>query len=76
MYLGNSFESILEDYEIDLMNYNEAMRGVDAHLQQEATIKANLKSLYSNKAYIRTLSLVYLLTILFQLMFDHRSFFK
>ena len=32
MYLGNSFESILEDYEIDLMNYNEAMRGVDAHL--------------------------------------------
>ena len=32
MYLGESFEAILEEHEINLTDYDEAMCNVDAHL--------------------------------------------
>ena len=32
MYLGESFEAILEEHEIDTIDYDEAMSDVDAHL--------------------------------------------
>ena len=44
MYLGKSFEAILKEHEIDLIDYDEAMSDVDAHLWQKA-MKAELESL-------------------------------
>ena len=32
MYLGESFEAILKEHEIDTIDYDEAMSDVDAHL--------------------------------------------
>ena len=32
MYLGKSFEVIIEEHEIDTIDYDEAMSDVDAHL--------------------------------------------
>ena len=36
MYLGESFEAILEEHEIDPIDYDEAMNDLDAHLWQKA----------------------------------------
>ena len=44
MYLGKSFEAILKEHEIDLIDYDEAMSDMDAHLWQKA-MKAELESL-------------------------------
>ena len=44
MYLGKSFETILKEHEIDLINYNKAMSDVDAHFWQKA-MEAELESL-------------------------------
>ena len=32
MYLEESFKAILEEHDTDLINYNETMSDVDAHL--------------------------------------------
>ena len=50
MYLGEFFESIPKEHEIDLINYDETMSNVDVHLCQKA-IEANLKSMYSNQVW-------------------------
>ena len=50
MYLGESFESIAVEHEIDLINYDEAMSDVDAHLWKK-TMKAKLESMYSNQVW-------------------------
>ena len=44
VYLGKSFETILKEHEIDLINYNKAMSDVDAHFWQKA-MEAELESL-------------------------------
>ena len=44
IYVGKSFEAILKEHEIDLIDYDEAMSDVDAHLWQKA-MKAELESL-------------------------------
>ena len=36
MCLGESFEVILEEHEIDPIDYDETIRDVDAHLWQKA----------------------------------------
>ena len=36
MYLGKSFEAILKEHEIDLINYDKAMSDVDAHRWKKA----------------------------------------
>ena len=35
MYLGESFETILEEHEIDPIDYDETISDVDAHLWQK-----------------------------------------
>ena len=50
MYLGESFEAIVVEHEIDLINYDEAMSDVDAHLWKK-TMKAKLESMYSNQVW-------------------------
>ena len=44
MYLGESFEAILEEHEIDPIYYDEAMSDVDAHFWKKA-MEAELESL-------------------------------
>ena len=48
MYLGESFEVILEEHETDLTYYNETMSNDEALLWQRF-IEAKLESMYSNK---------------------------
>ena len=48
MYSVKSLKEILEEHETNLINYNEAMSNVDAHLWQRA-MEAKLKSIDSNK---------------------------
>ena len=48
MYLGEFFESIPQEHEIDPTNYNEVMSDVDAHFWQK-TMEAELKSMHSNQ---------------------------
>ena len=36
IYLGESFEAIIEEHEIDPINYNKVMSDVDTHLRQKA----------------------------------------
>ena len=47
MYLRESFKVIALEHEIDLINYDEAMSDMDAHLWKK-TMKAELESMYSN----------------------------
>ena len=44
MYLGKSFEVILNEHDINPIDYDKAMSNVDAHLQQKA-MKVELESL-------------------------------
>ena len=44
MYLGKSFEAILKEHEINLIDYDKVMSDVDAHLWKK-TMKAELESL-------------------------------
>ena len=44
MYLGEFFEAILEEHEIDPIYYDEAMSDVDAHFWKKA-MEAELESL-------------------------------
>ena len=44
MYLGKSFEAILKEHEIDLINYDKAMSDVDAYCWKK-TMEVVLKSL-------------------------------
>ena len=44
MYLGNSFEAILKEHEINPIGYDEAMSDVDAHFWQK-DMEAELESL-------------------------------
>ena len=44
MYLEESFEVILKEYEIDRIDYDEAISDVDAHLWQKA-MEVELESL-------------------------------
>ena len=48
MYLGEFFEAILKEHEIDSINYDEVISDVDAHLWQK-TMEAELKSMHSNQ---------------------------
>ena len=43
MYLGESFEAILEEHKIYPIDYNEAMSDVDAHIWKKA-MEAELES--------------------------------
>ena len=45
MYLRESFEAILEEHEIDPIDYNEATSDVDAQLWQKA-MEVELESLW------------------------------
>ena len=45
MYLEESFEVILKEYEIDRIDYDEAISDVDAHLWQKA-MEVELESLW------------------------------
>ena len=47
MYLGESFEAILEEHEIDPTNYEKVISDVDVHLWQKI-MEAKLESMYSN----------------------------
>ena len=47
MYLGESFEVIIKEYEINPINYDEVMSSDDAILWQGA-MEAKLESMYSN----------------------------
>ena len=47
MYLGQSFEAIQEEHEIDLIDYDEMTSHVDAHLWQ-GTMEVEIESMYSN----------------------------
>ena len=46
MYLKESFETILKEYEIDLIDYAEAISNVDAYFWQRVT---KTESMYLNK---------------------------
>ena len=48
MYLGEFFEAILKEHEIDSINYDEVISDVDAHLWQKA-MEAKLESMNSNQ---------------------------
>ena len=48
MYIRESFKTILDEHDIDPIDYNEAMTNVDAHLWQKV-MKAKLESMYSNQ---------------------------
>ena len=50
MYLGESFDTIPKECEIDPMNYNEVMSNVDAQLWQ-GFMKVGLKFMYFNKVW-------------------------
>ena len=50
MYLGESFDAIIEEHEIDSIDYDEAMSDVDVHLWKKA-IKVELESIYSNQVW-------------------------
>ena len=50
MYLRESFKVIALEHEIDLINYDEAMSDMDAHLWKK-TMKAELESMYSNQVW-------------------------
>ena len=50
MYLGESFETILKKHKLHLIDYDEAMSDVDAHLWQRA-IEVKLESMYFNKVW-------------------------
>ena len=43
MYLGESFQVILKEHEIDSIDYDEAMSDVDAHIWKKA-MEAELES--------------------------------
>ena len=46
MYLKESFETILKEYEIDLIDYAEAISNVNAYFGQRVT---KTESMYLNK---------------------------
>ena len=48
MYLGEFFETIQEEHEIDPIDYDETMNDMDPHLRQRST-KAELEFVYSNQ---------------------------
>ena len=50
MYLGESFEKILEGHEINPMDYDEAISDVDADLWQR-TVETKLKSMFSSNPF-------------------------
>ena len=50
MYLGESFEAILEEHEIDPTNYEKVISDVDVHLWQKI-MEAKLESMYSNPGW-------------------------
>ena len=50
MYIRESFKTILDEHEIDPIDYNEAMTNVDAHLWKKV-MKAKLESIYSNQVW-------------------------
>ena len=50
MYLGVSFEAILEKHRIDPIDYDETMSDVDAHLWQRA-MEVKLESMYFNQVW-------------------------
>ena len=48
MYLGEFFEAIQEEHEIDPIDYDETMNDMDPHLRQRS-MKAELEFVYSNQ---------------------------
>ena len=48
MYIRESFKTILDEHDIDPIDYNEAMTNMDTHLWQKV-MKAKLESMYSNQ---------------------------
>ena len=50
MYIRESFKTILDEHDIDPIDYNEAMTNVDAHLWKKV-MKAKLESIYSNQVW-------------------------
>ena len=50
MYLGEFFETIQEEHEIDPIDYDETMNDMDPHLRQRST-KAELEFVYSNQVW-------------------------
>ena len=50
MYMGESFKTILEEYEIDPINYSEVMSSVSAHLWQ-GVMEVELEPMHSNKIW-------------------------
>ena len=50
MYLGVSFEAILDKHRIDPIDYDETMSDVDAHLWQRA-MEVKLESMYFNQVW-------------------------
>ena len=50
MYLGDSFKSILEKHEIDLIDYDETLSDVNLHIWQRA-METKLESMHSNSIF-------------------------
>ena len=50
MYLGVPCEAILKKHKIDLIDYDEAMSDVDAHIWQRA-MEVKLESMYFNEVW-------------------------
>lgn len=50
MYLRKSFKIILKEHETDLIDYDESMSNIDAHLWQKA-IKLKSESMFSKKVW-------------------------
>lgn len=48
MYQEESFEAIIEENDIDAINYDEALSDVDAHHCQKV-MEAKIESMYSNQ---------------------------
>ena len=50
MYLGESFETIPEEHEINFMDYDETISSDDVILWQ-GVMEVELKSMYSNRVW-------------------------